>query len=113
MAVIRAEGSNGDREMAAAIYAGGMEPWDITMTDLLSEKVSLDSFKSFQNSQKFSNFLILEDWFLLVDSVLQMYWILVKVGQVLFCSMRSFWNSLGSSMPDQILSVLECAMVVN
>jgi hypothetical protein len=35
VAVIREEGSNGDREMAAAVYAAGLEPWDITMSDLL------------------------------------------------------------------------------
>ena len=33
--MIREEGSNGDREMAAAVHAAGMEPWDITMSDLL------------------------------------------------------------------------------
>lgn len=35
VAVIREEGSNGDREMSAAVYAAGMEPWDITMSDLI------------------------------------------------------------------------------
>lgn len=44
VAVLREEGSNGDREMAAAVYAAGMEPWDITMSDLLSGRASLDSF---------------------------------------------------------------------
>jgi hypothetical protein len=45
VAVIREEGSNGDREMAAAVYAAGMEPWDITMSDLLAGRASLDSFR--------------------------------------------------------------------
>lgn len=45
MAVIREEGSNGDREMAAAVYAAGMEPWDITMSDLISGRAQLDSFQ--------------------------------------------------------------------
>jgi hypothetical protein len=36
VAVIREEGSNGDREMSAAVYAAGMEPWDITMSDLIA-----------------------------------------------------------------------------
>ncbi len=40
----REEGSNGDREMAAAVHAAGMEPWDITMSDLLAGRASLDSF---------------------------------------------------------------------
>jgi len=35
VAVIREEGSNGDREMSAAVFAAGMEPWDITMSDLI------------------------------------------------------------------------------
>ena len=45
VAVIREEGSNGDREMAAAVYSGGMEPWDVTMSDLLNGRASLDSFQ--------------------------------------------------------------------
>eukprot|EP00899_Mesostigma_viride_P024447 jgi/Mesvir1/5187/Mv15320-RA.1 len=45
VAVIREEGCNGDREMAAALHAAGLEPWDVTMSDLLAGKVSLDSFK--------------------------------------------------------------------
>lgn len=45
VAVIREEGSNGDREMAAAVYAAGMEPWDITMSDLINGRAQLDSFR--------------------------------------------------------------------
>ena len=45
IAVIREEGSNGDREMASAFYAAGFEPWDVTMTDLLDEAVELDRFR--------------------------------------------------------------------
>eukprot|EP00775_Hariotina_reticulata_P008987 gene8987-9160_t len=45
VAVIREEGSNGDREMAAAVYAAGMEPWDITMSDLIEGRAQLDSFR--------------------------------------------------------------------
>ena len=45
VAVIREEGSNGDREMGAAVWAGGMEPWDVTMSDLLNARASLDSFQ--------------------------------------------------------------------
>lgn len=45
VAVLREEGSNGDREMAAAVWAAGMEPWDITMSDLLSGRAALDSFQ--------------------------------------------------------------------
>eukprot|EP00879_Flechtneria_rotunda_P005989 GHRR01006298.1.p1 GENE.GHRR01006298.1~~GHRR01006298.1.p1 ORF type:complete len:1281 (+),score=448.03 GHRR01006298.1:710-4552(+) len=45
VAVIREEGSNGDREMAAAVYAAGMESWDITMSDLIAGRAQLDSFQ--------------------------------------------------------------------
>ncbi|KAI4342176.1 hypothetical protein MLD38_026828 [Melastoma candidum] len=45
VAIIREEGSNGDREMSAAFYAAGFEPWDITMSDLLSGSISLDDFR--------------------------------------------------------------------
>ncbi|XP_026380453.1 probable phosphoribosylformylglycinamidine synthase, chloroplastic/mitochondrial [Papaver somniferum] len=45
VAVIREEGSNGDREMSAALYASGFEPWDIAMSDLLSGAISLDGFR--------------------------------------------------------------------
>lgn len=45
VAVIREEGSNGDREMAAAITTAGMEAWDITMSDLLSGRASLSEYR--------------------------------------------------------------------
>ncbi|CAI9291481.1 unnamed protein product [Lactuca saligna] len=45
VAVIREEGSNGDREMSAAFFASGFEPWDVTMSDLLNGSISLDDFK--------------------------------------------------------------------
>jgi phosphoribosylformylglycinamidine synthase len=45
VAILRDEGSNSDREMTSAFYAAGFEPWDITMTDLLAGKVSLEQFR--------------------------------------------------------------------
>ncbi|KAI3841965.1 hypothetical protein MKX03_032638 [Papaver bracteatum] len=45
VAVIREEGSNVDREMSAALYASGFEPWDITMSDLVRGVISLDGFR--------------------------------------------------------------------
>ncbi|KAL6745568.1 CobB/CobQ-like glutamine amidotransferase domain-containing protein [Haematococcus lacustris] len=45
VAIIREEGSNGDREMAAACHAAGLEPWDVTMSDLLNGRAALDSFR--------------------------------------------------------------------
>lgn len=43
--ILREEGSNGDREMSAAIHSAGMEPWDVTMSDLLAGTVSLSDFR--------------------------------------------------------------------
>lgn len=45
VAIVREEGSNGDREMSSAFYAAGFEPWDITMTDLLDKRIALSRFK--------------------------------------------------------------------
>lgn len=45
VAVIREEGSNGDREMAAALHLAGMEPWDVSTSDLAEGRVTLDSFR--------------------------------------------------------------------
>ena len=43
-AVIREEGSNGDREMAAAFIQAGFSVFDVTMTDLIAGDISVDSF---------------------------------------------------------------------
>ncbi len=45
VAIIREEGSNGDREMTSAFYAAGFETWDVTMTDLLSGSAALDQYR--------------------------------------------------------------------
>ncbi len=45
VAILREEGSNGDREMAAAFHAAGFEAWDVTMSDLLAGRVELDRFR--------------------------------------------------------------------
>ena len=45
VAILRDEGSNSDREMSAAFYAAGFEPWDITMTDLLEGRITLEMFR--------------------------------------------------------------------
>jgi phosphoribosylformylglycinamidine synthase len=41
-AIIREEGSNGDREMVSAFFLAGFEPWDVTMTDLLGGEIDLN-----------------------------------------------------------------------
>jgi phosphoribosylformylglycinamidine synthase len=45
VAIIREEGSNGDREMASAFYAAGFTPHDIVMSDLLSGRAMLEGFR--------------------------------------------------------------------
>uniref|UniRef100_H3CZV5 Phosphoribosylformylglycinamidine synthase n=1 Tax=Tetraodon nigroviridis TaxID=99883 RepID=H3CZV5_TETNG len=49
VAVIREEGSNGDREMCVSLYMAGFEvtlTQDVTMQDLCSGSLTLDSFKA-------------------------------------------------------------------
>jgi len=41
VAIIREEGSNGDREMASAFYMAGFDVWDITMSDIISGRATL------------------------------------------------------------------------
>jgi phosphoribosylformylglycinamidine synthase len=45
VAIVRQEGSNGDREMHAAFYLAGFDPWDINMVDLLGGTVDRGQFR--------------------------------------------------------------------
>lgn len=45
VAVLREEGSNGEREMISALTIAGFNPFDICMKDLLSDEVTLDKFQ--------------------------------------------------------------------
>lgn len=45
VAVIREEGINGDREMAASLLEAGFDVWDVTMQDLLENQVTLEVFR--------------------------------------------------------------------
>ena len=45
VAVLRCEGSNGDREMATAFHLAGLEPWDVAVADVASGAVTLDRFR--------------------------------------------------------------------
>ncbi|XP_014208739.1 phosphoribosylformylglycinamidine synthase [Copidosoma floridanum] len=45
VAVLREEGTNGDREMAASLVNAGFQVWDVTMQDLLNNEISLDKFR--------------------------------------------------------------------
>lgn len=44
VAIIREEGSNGDREMAAAFYTAGFNTFDVTISDIIDSKVNLEDF---------------------------------------------------------------------
>lgn len=46
VAVVREEGSNGDREMSVSLFMAGFEVWDVTMQDLCSGSLALDRFKA-------------------------------------------------------------------
>ena len=45
IAILREEGSNGDREMTSAFYEAGFTPWDVTMTDLIDGRITLERFR--------------------------------------------------------------------
>lgn len=45
VAVIREEGINGDREMAASLLEAGFDVWDVTMQDLLENQITLEIFR--------------------------------------------------------------------
>ena len=45
VAIIREEGSNGDREMTSAFYAAGFDPWDVIMSDLRERRIALEQFR--------------------------------------------------------------------
>lgn len=45
VAVVREEGINGDREMVANLMSAGFEVWDVTMQDLLQNKITFDRFR--------------------------------------------------------------------
>jgi len=45
VAVVRQEGSNGDREMTSAFHQAGFECWDVNMIDLSTGKVDLSGFR--------------------------------------------------------------------
>jgi len=55
VAILREEGTNGDREMAAAFYTAGFEPCDVAMSDLLDGRVAtLDDFRGLVFPGRFS-----------------------------------------------------------
>jgi phosphoribosylformylglycinamidine synthase len=45
VAILREEGSNGDREMTSAFYMAGFRPYDVNMKDLLDGRITLEQFR--------------------------------------------------------------------
>jgi phosphoribosylformylglycinamidine synthase len=45
VAILREEGSNGDREMASAFHMVGFDVWDVSMSDLLESRIDLGKFR--------------------------------------------------------------------
>lgn len=45
VAILRQEGSNGDREMISAFITAGFDVWDVTVSDLLRGAVKLEDFR--------------------------------------------------------------------
>jgi len=54
VAILREEGSNGDREMTSAFFAAGFEPWDVAMSDLLAGRIDLSGFRGLVSVGGFS-----------------------------------------------------------
>lgn len=42
VAILREEGSNGDREMASAFYTAGFQPLDVTIGDLMTDDIDIE-----------------------------------------------------------------------
>ncbi|KRY91478.1 Phosphoribosylformylglycinamidine synthase, partial [Trichinella pseudospiralis] len=45
VAILREEGTTGDREMAAAFMCAGFRVWDLSMQDLIDNNISLNNFR--------------------------------------------------------------------
>ena len=72
-AIIREKGTNGEREMAYSLYLAGFDVKDVTMTDLISGRETLEDVNMIVYCGGFST---------------PTYWVLPKVGQVLSSSTR-------------------------
>ena len=72
-AIIREKGTNGEREMAYSLYLAGFDVKDVTMTDLISGRETLEDVNMIVYCGGFSNSDVL---------------VLLRVGQVLSSSIR-------------------------
>ena len=52
--MLREEGSNGDRELAAAFHMAGFEAWDVNMHDLCTGRITLARFRGLAFAGGFS-----------------------------------------------------------
>ena len=87
VAILREEGSNGDREMAAAFYLAGFDVFDINTYDLEQGHVQLSNFR---------------DWHLWADSVLQMSFQRAWAGPLVFNKIPKYGNNFKNSICGQI-----------
>lgn len=58
--ILRQEGSNGDREMTSAFYQAGFEPWDVTVSDIVENRITLDQFSGLVFVGGFANADVLD-----------------------------------------------------
>ncbi|VFQ90668.1 unnamed protein product [Cuscuta campestris] len=103
VAVVREEGSNGDREMSAAFYAAGFEPWDVSMSDLLNGQISLREFRGVVFVGGFSYADVLDSAKGWAASI--------RFNQPLLCQFQEFFNrpdtfSLGVCNGCQLMALL-------
>ena len=70
-AIIREKGTNGEREMAYMLYLAGFDVKDVTMTDLISGRETLEDINMVVTA---------------VDSLTPTYWVLPKDGPEASCS---------------------------
>lgn len=60
VAIMRQEGSNSDREMTSAFYMAGFEPWDVTVSDIVENRITLDQFSGLVFVGGFANADVLD-----------------------------------------------------
>lgn len=90
VAIIREEGSNGDREMSAMVLAAGFEPWDVAMSDLLQGRASLKDYRGLVFVGGFSYADVLDSAKGWAGTIRFNKSLLEQVKAVLFCCFHIF-----------------------
>ena len=114
VAILREEGSNGEKEMAAAFYQAGFQPIDINMNSLIEEPTLIDKVKgiAFVGGFSFSDVL----------GAAKGWEMVIKNNQKVFDSMTSFYErndtfSLGVCNGCQLMArlnwVQNCKFIQN